>query len=72
MTDEVMISGDTCRHCGAARPGEAESADLGADWLCSSCERWQDSMTCPTCGSQTRISTMPPDLVPPAAKAQKE
>lgn len=50
-----------CRHC-----GRAASIDLASnpDWLCESCERYQDSMTCPTCRSVVRISLMPEGSAP--------
>jgi len=52
----------TCRHCGAhaefGPDGEPE------DWLCTECERYQDTMVCPTCHQPARISLMPEDLAP--------
>jgi hypothetical protein len=55
-----------CRHCGEQNEGVAE----GEDWLCLQCERYQDSMVCPTCNQVTRSSLMPEDLRP-AAHAPK-
>lgn len=58
----------SCRHCGAHH---AIDSNANPDWLCPHCERWQDSMACPTCGAQTRISTMAPENVPPAAESSE-
>jgi hypothetical protein len=59
-----------CRHCGAelANRSLAEQTD---DWLCPSCEHYQDSTQCPTCGGNTRISLLPNDLRPAAHKPVK-
>jgi DNA-directed RNA polymerase subunit RPC12/RpoP len=51
----------TCRHCGAENQ-LAEGAN--PDYACKVCGQWQDTIACPTCGQPTRISLMPPDLVP--------
>ena len=56
-----------CRHCGAQAP-----ADADGDWLCMKCERYQDQAMCPTCGSLVRLSSLPDDKQPKAAKPQKE
>lgn len=50
-----------CRHC-----GRSTTVDLAEnpDWLCTSCEHYQDSMACPTCGSVVRISLMPDGSAP--------
>jgi len=56
-----------CRHCGAPAP-----LDAHGDWLCPACERYQETVMCPTCGSLTRISSLPADKQPKAAKPQKE
>lgn len=45
----------SCHHCGAPNPTPQLP---GADWLCTACERYQDSMTCPTCHSVVRASLM--------------
>lgn len=50
-----------CRHCG--QPAEVDVA-ANPDWLCPACERYQDAMTCPTCGQTTRISLLAADLAP--------
>lgn len=50
-----------CRHCG--QPTERDSGD-DSDWICSSCERYQDSMVCPTCHQVTRISGMAAEYIP--------
>jgi hypothetical protein len=52
-----------CRHCG--RPNEVD-VEATPDWLCPSCERYQDSMLCPTCSSVVRISLMPDGSAPEA------
>jgi len=57
-----------CRHCGAV-PAEHP---LVEDWLCTHCERYQDSTICPVCGAYTRLSNLPDDMKPKAAKAKKE
>lgn len=50
-----------CRHCGAAHEMvEGESSD----WLCSECDKYQDTMACPECGQPTSISLMDPAKVP--------
>ena len=57
-----------CHWCGATHePVEGESED----WLCGHCERYQDSMSCPTCGGQARVSLMPAEMVPEPAKPRK-
>lgn len=53
-----------CRHCGHANEISVQAVVDGEDWLCEHCQRFQDSMTCPTCGNLARISLMPKDLVP--------
>lgn len=50
-----------CRHCG--QPNEVDTAAT-PDWQCPACERYQDSMTCPTCNQITRISLVAPELAP--------
>jgi hypothetical protein len=50
-----------CRHCG--QPNEVD-AEANPDWLCDSCGRYQDAMTCPTCHGLARISLLPADVVP--------
>lgn len=63
--EEQAASPETvnCRHCG--QPYEL-APDADADWLCPACERYQDSMTCPTCSQVARISLMPAELAPEA------
>lgn len=50
-----------CRWCG--QPQEAATAE-GEDWLCESCERWQNTMTCPTCNQLTILSALPENMLP--------
>lgn len=50
-----------CRHCGVLSTVDVEQTP---DWLCRSCEHYQDAMSCPTCGQTTRISLMAPELAP--------
>jgi predicted RNA-binding Zn-ribbon protein involved in translation (DUF1610 family) len=57
-----------CRHCGV----QASGVDGDTDWLCPGCGQFQDSMTCPTCKSVTRISLMPAEYVPEPHKPKKE
>ena len=59
---------ENCWWCGAYH--EARS-DEDPDWLCPSCERYQDAMTCPTCGGLARVSLLPADMVPAAATPKK-
>lgn len=58
-----------CRWCGAGV--DAWTAEP-ADWLCGSCDRWQDATTCPTCGGNARLSVLPADMQPKPAKPKKE
>lgn len=58
-----------CRHCG--KPTELP-ADYPQDWLCASCERYQDSMVCPTCHQVARISAMPAEHHPEPHEPQKK
>jgi hypothetical protein len=62
-TEPVGPAETNCRHCG--RPAIVDLAE-NADWLCPSCERYQDSMLCPTCNSVVRISLMPDGSAPEA------
>lgn len=77
---QVVASDMHCRHCGAAKnvarhfspvTGQEQVYEAGEDWLCAECQRWQDQMACPTCGSIVRISLMPSDLAPKAVKPKK-
>lgn len=52
-----------CRHCGQPAPDDLD-ATATPDWLCPSCEHYQDAMICPTCGSNARISLLPAELAP--------
>lgn len=54
-----------CRWCGAYQ------AEADGDWLCPECERYQDAMTCPTCGNLARVSLLPAELVPAPVKPKK-
>jgi len=70
VEDEEAVSepaSANCQHCG--EPSEVDVSET-PDWLCPHCERYQDSMTCPTCKQPTRASLMPEDLRP-AAHAPK-
>lgn len=58
--EEASAGQAHCRHCG--QPGDA---DASGDWLCRSCERYQDTMACPVCHQPARISLMTEDLAPP-------
>ena len=58
-----------CYHCGA--PREFADEDHDKDWFCDSCERWQDTIGCPTCHQPTRASLLDPSVVPSPAKAKK-
>lgn len=78
--EQVAASPDYCRHCGEPKNVVTlknavtltdTPYDTGDDWLCASCEHWQDSMLCPTCKQPARISLMPADLAPKAAKPKK-
>jgi len=51
-----------CRHCGVTPLIEVS----GADWLCPNCDKWQDTIACPTCGAPARISLLPKTVVPKA------
>ncbi len=53
-----------CRWCGVYHEPAAGETE---DWLCSACQRYQDAMTCPTCGGLARVSLMPADAVPAVA-----
>ena len=61
-TEDAIEINHNCRHCGKknanATPG---------DWLCPNCERWQNTVGCPTCGQPVDISQLPSDTVPAAA-----
>lgn len=60
-----------CRHCGQTYSGDVPE---DGDFLCPSCEHYQDTMTCSTCGSVVRISLMPEGSAPQAhapARARK-
>ena len=65
MADDVEESVDPsavyCRHCG--EPAK-DGTKWNTDWLCVYCQRYQDSMACPTCHSTVRISLMSEDVVP--------
>ncbi len=66
--DAGSTAGAHCRHCGQPN----DNAVAGGDWQCPSCEQYQDTMACPTCGNPARISLMPEDLVPaPHAPARR-
>jgi len=52
----------TCRHCGADGP-HAFASDV-SDWLCPECERYQNSVICPTCHGLADVRLMEPDAVP--------
>ena len=59
-----------CRWCGAL--GDAEAvAEQPTDWLCASCDRYQDATTCPTCGGNARVSALPAEMQPKPAKPVK-
>jgi hypothetical protein len=64
VQEEESVSGN-CRWCGEPKEG-AEG-----DWLCDSCERYQDAMTCPTCSGLARVSMLPAELVPAPVKPKK-
>lgn len=69
MSEELVMTADNCRHCGAAR-GDTQALPDG-DWLCNHCEHYQDTMVCPTCNSVVRASLMPAEMVPAAAKPKR-
>jgi hypothetical protein len=48
-----------CRHCGV--PSDAPA---GSDFQCASCERYQDTVACPTCHQPARISLLPEGTAP--------
>lgn len=58
-----------CRWCGVV--GDEINALDNPDWRCLNCDRYQDAMPCPTCGSNVRISLMKADLRPAVAKPKK-
>lgn len=57
----AIILDAVCRHCGG--PNRI-ATDANPDWQCAICERWQDTIACPTCGQPARISLLPAELVP--------
>jgi hypothetical protein len=58
-----------CRHCG--QPSD-DPHTPDEDWLCSACDRYQDAITCPTCGNLARISLLPEGTAPePHAPARR-
>lgn len=65
--ETVTPAAVNCRHCGA--PHDLEPG-ADPDWQCPECERWQDTIACPTCHQPARISLLPKEAVP-AAHAPK-
>jgi rRNA maturation protein Nop10 len=63
--DADQPQGASCRHCGAQKPDEID-ASANPDWLCPSCDRYQDAAICPTCGGNARISLLPENMRPSA------
>lgn len=57
-----------CRHCGEEAPDGTAAA---SNWLCTACERHQNSQICPTCHSVVSASQLPEDMVPPAHAPKK-
>lgn len=55
-----------CRWC-----GEQNEPTDDEDWLCSACERYQDSASCPTCHSVVRLAQLPDGAVPAAPRRRK-
>jgi Zn finger protein HypA/HybF involved in hydrogenase expression len=63
-----------CRHCGAALENTSLAAETD-DWLCPTCDRYQDATVCPVCGGSARISALPQEMQPAVhapAKPKKE
>lgn len=50
-----------CRFCGKSSMVDAQATP---DWLCASCERYQQQMACPTCHQPAIFSLLPPDVIP--------
>lgn len=67
MAEAVEETAHYCYHCGAVNTAE----NLDADWLCPQCDKYQDSVTCPTCHQVANKSLMDAGDVPPPAKPKK-
>lgn len=65
---EVAPGSVYCRHCGEEGPA---GTDAASNWLCTDCERYQDSQICQTCHSVVSASQLPEDMVPPAHAPKK-
>jgi hypothetical protein len=65
---EALDVSTHCRHCG--RRTETDVSDT-PDWLCSHCDRYQDTVACPTCHQPSRASLMDSEVVPAAAKPKR-
>lgn len=61
VAEEPTTITEYCRHCG--QPTE-RAKDDESDWVCASCERYQDQMACPVCHQVTRISGMAAEYIP--------
>lgn len=61
VVSTVTVASVPCRHCGEANQIRS---DANPDWQCAVCERWQDTIACPTCGQPARISLLAPEVVP--------
>lgn len=78
--EQVAASPEYCRHCGEPKSVATHknpitltetAMEAGDDWLCAHCERWQDQTICPTCHQVARISLMPEEMAPKAARPKK-
>lgn len=75
-TDDAEAVGQTgdvhCRHCGQPTEQTVQAVVAGQDWLCPACERWQQTVICPTCKSAVHVDSLPPEAVPePHAPARR-
>jgi len=67
QTSEIEVAADTahCRHCGHVHE-EPLTISADADWLCPHCDRWQNTVKCPTCNQPVHVSQLAEDQVPAA------
>ena len=61
QTSDPDAQATHCRHCGAPLDSAANS---GAEIQCPNCERYQDTIACPTCRQPARISLLPEGSAP--------
>ena len=65
---ETLDVSTHCRHCGKLAELDVT---IDPDWLCTHCERYQDTVACPTCHQPSRASLMAPEDVPAAVKPKR-